>query len=148
MAERAADRVHPERLRQQAVRAFRSVAGREICPEVPRKLRVYNARPDLFAAPDLEQFAWTTLETDVARNTESREGQENAICAALCLMKERYSRELNCRLIAERHPQSAAVSESVGNALEEAAPIVARLVLNSQPAPRVSDRVRLEEAGL
>ncbi len=42
MAEREADRGHPERLRQQAVAALLSDAEREISPEFRRRLREHD----------------------------------------------------------------------------------------------------------
>src|SRR5712671_6161965 len=77
MAEREADRAHPERLLQQAVVAFVSDADREISPEFRRRLREHDSAPSLFGVSDLAESARTRLEADIARGIEAGQGVDS-----------------------------------------------------------------------
>jgi hypothetical protein len=59
MAEREADRSHPERLHQQAAVALVAEAKREISPEFRRRLREHNRAPSFFDANELAESART-----------------------------------------------------------------------------------------
>src|SRR5215469_5683592 len=128
MAEREADRAHPERLRQQAEDALVSDADREISPRFRRRLRERESAPNLFDAHDLAESARTGLEVDIARNIQAGLGVDsaNAICDAVRRRGEDYSREQKCQLIVDRHPQASIASEALKRACVEAAPIAAR----------------------
>ena len=147
MSEREADRAHPERLLQQAVVALGCDADREISPEFRRRLRQHNSVPNFFDAHDLAELAQTVLEIDIARNIQAGPGLDSAdaIRDALRRRGERYSVEQKCQLIVERHPDASIASEAVRRACVEAAPIAARRILDGQPAPRINDRVRVDE---
>jgi hypothetical protein len=147
MAEREADRDRPERLCEQAVTALRSDAGKEISPEFRRRLREHDASPGFFDASEFTRSACFRLEAEIARVFEAHPGigSVDATCEALRRLGESYAREQQCTLIADRDPDASIVLASVARAFDEAAPIAARLVLNGEAAPRVSDRVRLDE---
>jgi hypothetical protein len=147
MSEREADRAHPERLLQQAVVALGCDADREISPEFRRRLRQHDSAPNLFDAHDLAESARTGLEIDIARNIQAGPGVDSAdaIRDALRQRGERYSGEQKCQLIVERHPEASIASEAVKRACVGAAPIAARRILDGQPAPRINDRVRVDE---
>jgi hypothetical protein len=147
MAEREADRGRPGRLREQAVAALRADAGREISPEFRRCLRQHDANPGFFDASEFTRSARSRLEADIARVFEAHSGvgSGDAICEALRRLCESYALEQKCKLITDRNPNASIVLASVAQAFNEAAPIAARLVLDGEPAPRISDRVRLEE---
>lgn len=147
MAEREADRAHPNRLRQQAVAAFVSEAGREISPEFRRRLRQHDAAPSLFGANELAALARTGLETEIARSIAVGHGVSlmDAVCEALHHRGEGYVREQKCQLIADRHPYAIIASESVKKACDDGALEAATLILAGQPAPKANSRVRLTE---
>lgn len=85
MAEREADRAHPERLCQQAVVALVSDSAKEISPEFRRRLRERDSVPNLFDASELAGSARTALEAEIARNIQAHQGVDStsAICDAL-----------------------------------------------------------------
>lgn len=147
MAEREADRGHPERLREQAVAALRSDAGKEISPEFRRRLREHDANPGFFDASEFVRSARSRLEAAIARVFEAHPGvgSVDATCEALRRLGESYTLEQKCKLITDRHPDASIVLGSVKRAFDEAAPIAARVVLDGEAATRVSDRVRLDE---
>jgi hypothetical protein len=146
MAEREADRAHPDRLRQQAVAAFVSGAGKEISPEFRRRLREHDAVPSLFGANDLATTARTGLEAEIALNINARHGDSmDAVREALRRRGEGYAREQKCRLVADRHPNASIASESVKKAFDDCALVAATLILDGRPAPRISDRVLVSE---
>jgi len=145
MAEREADRAHPDRLRQQAVAALVSDAGGEISPEFRRRLREHDAAPSLFSANDLATAARTGLEAEIARNINARHGIDSMVCEALRRRGEGYAREQKCRLVADRHPNASIASESVKKAFDDCALVAATLILDGRPAPRISDRVLVSE---
>jgi hypothetical protein len=145
MAEREADRVHPERLCQQAVEALLSDADREISSEFRRRLREHDSEPGLFDANDLVEIAQTELEAEIARNVEAGQETNSAVCDAFRQWGERYSRDQKCQLIADRHPNASIIAKSVKKAFAEGAPIVAKRILGGQPASQNKDRVRLNE---
>ena len=118
MAEREADRAHPERLREQAVAALISDADREIFPRSRPRLREHDRAPGLFDSRDLEEAARSGLEDEIARNLKAGEGtaSTNAIRDALRRRGESYARERKCRLIADRNPDAAIASASVKRA--------------------------------
>lgn len=147
MAEREADRAHPERLRQQAIEALVSDADREISPEFRRRLRQHESAPNLFDAHDLADSARTGLEIDIARNIQAGTGVDSAdaIRDALRQRGERYSGEQKCQLIVDRHPEASIASGAVKRACVEAAPIAATRILEGQPARQTNDRVRVDE---
>jgi hypothetical protein len=70
MAEREADRAHPDRLFAQAVEALVSDAGREVSPDFRRRLREHDAAPSLFGANDLAAVARTGVEAEIARSID------------------------------------------------------------------------------
>jgi len=147
MAEREADRAHPDRLRRQAVAALMSDAGREISPEFRRRLREHDAAPSLFGANDLAAAARTGLEAEVARNIDVGHGVDStdAVCDALRRRGEGYAREQKCQLVADRQPYATIASESVKNACDDGALVAATLILAGQSAPKTNSRVRLTE---
>jgi len=147
MAEREADRAHPERLRRQAVAALVSVAGREISPEFRRLLREHDAVPSLFGANELAASARTGLEADIARNIDAGHGVDSidAVCEALGRRGEGYAREQKCQLVADRHPNASIASEYVREACVDGALVAATLILGGRPAPRISNRVLASE---
>jgi hypothetical protein len=147
MAEREADRGRPERLCAQAVTALRSDAGKEISPEFRRRLREHDANPGFFDASEFDRSARSGLEADIARVFDAHPGvgSVDATCEALRRLGESYIREQKCTLITDRRPDASIVLGSVTRAFDEAAPIAARVVLDGEPAPHVSDRVRLDE---
>jgi hypothetical protein len=140
-------RAHPERLLQQAVVAFVSEADREISPEFRRRLREHDAAPTLFGVSDLAESARNGLEVEIARSIEAGQGvdSKDAICEALRLRGESYSREQKCNLIADRHPYASIALGSVKKACNEAAAIAAGRILDGGPAPRMDDSARLNE---
>jgi hypothetical protein len=123
MAECEADRTHPERLRQQALKALVHEASREISPEFRKRLREYTSSPGLFSKSELVASARTGLEAETARNIDACPGLDvtNALCEALKRRGQRYAREQNSQLIAERHPFASIASESVRTAFEAVA---------------------------
>jgi hypothetical protein len=147
MAEREADRAHPERLRRQAAEALASDADREFVSEFRRRLRQHESAPNLFDAHELAESARTGLEIDVARNIQAGPGVDSAdaLSDALRRRGERYSGEHKCQLIVDRHPEASIVSEALKRACAEAAPIAARRILDGQPARQINDRVRVDE---
>jgi hypothetical protein len=147
MAEREADRAHPDRMRQQAVVAFVSDADREISPEFRRRLREHDAAPSLFGASDLAAVAQTGLEVEIAQNIDVGRGvhSTDAVCDALRRRGERYAHEQRCQLVADRHPNATIASQSVKNACDDGAPVAAKLIVAGQSAPNTNSRVRLTE---
>ena len=147
MAEREADRAHPERLLKQAVVAFVSDANREISQEFHRRLREHDSAPSLFGASDLAKSARTGLESDIARSIEAgqRVDPTDALRDALRRRGESYSREQKCRLIADRHPDASIASRSVKKACDEGAVIAAKRIMDGQRVPQINDRVSLNE---
>jgi len=147
MAEREADRAHPDRLRQQAVAAFVSVGSREISPEFRRRIREYNAAPSLFGANDLAAVARTGLEAEIARNIDVGHGVDamDAVCDALRRRGEGYAREQKCQLVTDRHPCATVSSESVKKAFDDGALEAATMILAGQSVPKTNSRVRLTE---
>lgn len=143
MAERKADRAHPEHLRQQAAAALMSDAGKEISPEFRRRLIEHDAAPSLFGANDLAVSAGTGLEAEIAQNIDASRGAGStaAVSEALRRRGERYAREQKCQLIADRHQSASIASESVKKACREGALVAARLILGGRPAPRTNNRV-------
>jgi hypothetical protein len=67
MAEREADRVRLDRLREQAVAALISDANREISPEFRRWLRDHSKAPGLFSANELFTATRTGLRAVAVR---------------------------------------------------------------------------------
>src|SRR5690348_13512368 len=103
MSERDADRLRPERLKEQAVEALVSDASREISADFIREL---GSAPSLFRKSNLEKAARTGLEVDIARNVGEGSEPKDAIGDALRRRGENYSREQKCTLIADRHPNA------------------------------------------
>jgi hypothetical protein len=147
MAEREADRVRPDRLREQAVSALISDATREISPEFRRRLREHFKAPELFSAHEIITTARTGLETEIARNIDfdSAVGPTDAVCEALRRRGEGYVREQKCAPIADRHPYATIASQSAKKAFDDGAPIAATLILTGQSPPNKDDRVQLTE---
>ena len=147
MAEREADRAHPERLCQQAVLALVSDAAREISPGFRRRLRERDSVPSLFDTSELAGSARTALETEIVRNIEAHQGVDStsAICDALRRRGESYSRGQKCQLIADRHPDVSIASGSLRKACDEGALIAAKRILEGQHAPQGNNRVRVDE---
>lgn len=118
MAERAADRAHPERLRAQAVVAFVSDANKEISPEFRRQLHRHDAAPTFFGAGELKAVARSALEADVAAHIQAYSGADaiDAISDALRRRSEGYRREQKCRLVANRYPDTSLASAAVRKA--------------------------------
>ena len=146
MAEREADRAHPDRLLAQAVEALVSDAGREISPDFRRRLREHDAAPSLFGAKDLAAVARTGLEAEIARSIDGGHGMRStdAVRNALCRRGEGYAREQKCRLVADRHPDATIASESVKKAFDAGALVAAAMILAGQSVPKMSS-VRLTE---
>lgn len=146
MAEREADRAHPERLRDQALAAFVFDAER-MSVDFHRRLRRCALSSDLFDANELAALAKTGLEAEIARNIEAGVvvGPAEAICSALRQQGKNHVRELNRQLITDRRSDTSIVSNAVQRALDEAAPLAARLILQGRRAPRIEDRVHLDE---
>jgi hypothetical protein len=146
MAEREADRSHPERLHQQAAVALVAEAEREISPEFRRRLREHNRAPSFFDANELAESARSGLEIDIAQNLPAGQGfdSKKAVCDALRRRGEHYSREQKCKLIADRHPDASIASGAVKKACDEGALTAARRILEGQSSPRI-DRVRADE---
>ena len=147
MVEREADRARPERLCQQAVTVLAALGGQEISPVFRRKLEMREAAPDLFAASELAAMASTGWEAEIARGIglDPALDATRAVCDALRRRIEGYSREQTSQLIADRHPNATAASESFKKACNDAVPTAAALILAGQPAPRTDTRVRLSE---
>jgi hypothetical protein len=147
MAEREADRAHPERLREQALAAFTSEAESGMSTEFRRRLQQHVLAPGLFDANELAASAQTGLEVEIARNIESRVAVDSveATRSALCQRGENYNRELKRKLITDRCPNASIVSAAVKAAFDEAALPAAELILQGRPAPRIENRVRLNE---
>jgi hypothetical protein len=147
MAERDADRAHPERLRVQAVVAFSSEAEREISQEFRRRLRQHDSAPGLFDTSELAGLAQGGLEVEIARNLEAGVAVDSleATRSAFGQRSERYVRELRRKLITDRRPDSSIVSRIVKKAFDEAALPAAKLVFDGHRAPRIENRVRLDE---
>jgi hypothetical protein len=137
MAERAADRAHPERPRQQAVVALVSEGDREISPEFSRRLREHDRAPGFFDANELAESARSGLEIDIARNMQAGQGVDstNAVGEALRRRAESYSREQKCKLIADRDPEASIASGAVKKACDEGALTAARRILEGQSSP-------------
>jgi len=112
MAEREADRAHPERLRVQAVVAFSSEAEREISQEFRRWLRQHDSAPGLFDTSELAALAQGGLEVEIARNLEAGVAVDlmEATRSAFRQRGERYVREVRRKLITDRRPDASIVS--------------------------------------
>jgi hypothetical protein len=147
MAEREADRAHPDRLLRQAVAALVSEGDREISPKFRRRLREHDRAPSFFDATDLAEAARSGLEVDIGRNLRAGQGFDStdAIRDALRQRTERYFREQKCKLIADRHPEASIASAAVKEACDQGALTAARRLLAGEPSPQVSDRVRIDE---
>jgi hypothetical protein len=147
MAEREADRAQLERLRLQALVAFSSEAEREISQEFRRRLRQHDEAPGLFDASELAASAQAGLEVDIARNLEAGVVVDSteATRSALRQRSEGYVRELRRKLITDRRPDARMVSGIVKDAFDEAALPAAKLILDAHRAPRIENRVRLDE---
>jgi hypothetical protein len=145
MAEREADRAHPERLRNQALVAFNSEAQSEISAEFRRRLRQHDSAPRLFDASELLASARTALETEIAKNIGVAVDSVEATRSALRQRHESYVRELKRKLITDRRPDASIVSDAVKTAFDGAALPAAKLILADHRAPRTEDRVRLDE---
>jgi hypothetical protein len=147
MAEREADRAHPERLRDQALIAFSFDAEREISAEFRRRLRQHDLAPSLFDASELTAAAQTGLEAAIARNVESGVSVDSieATRSALRQRGENYVREQKRKLITDRHPRPSVAPDAVKTAFDKAAPLAARLILHGRRAARIEHRVRLNE---
>jgi hypothetical protein len=147
MAEREADRVRPDRLREQAVAALISDADREISPDFRRRLRDHSKTPGLFSANEIVTAARTGLETEIARNIDFGNAVDptDAVRDALRRRGEGYVREQKCALVADRHPYATLASEGPKKAFEDGAPIAATLILTGQSPPNKNNRVQLTE---
>jgi hypothetical protein len=147
MAERVADRAHPERLRDQALAALSTDAEKEVSAEFRRQLRQREAAPGLFDASELVASAKSGLEAAIAQNVEAGVAIDSveATRSALRERGENYVREQTRELIADRYPKVSVVSGAVRAAFEEAALPAAMLILDGRPAPRIENRVRLDE---
>jgi hypothetical protein len=147
MAEREADRAHPDRLLRQAVAALVSEGDREISPQFRRRLREHDKAPSFFDASDLAESARSGLEVDIARNIQAGQGVDStsAIWNTLRRRAERHSRELICKLIADRHPEASIASAAFKKACDQGALTAARRILAGEPSPQVSDLVRIDE---
>jgi hypothetical protein len=147
MAEREADRAHPDRLLRQAVAALVSEGNREISLENRQGLREHDRAPGFFDARDLAESARSGLEVDIARNIQAGQAVDStsAICNALRRRAERHCRELKCKLIADRHPEASIVSAAVEKACYQGALTAARRILADELSPQVSDRVRIDD---
>jgi hypothetical protein len=129
MAEREADRAHPERLCQYATRALMSVAGREISPEFRRLLRKHDVTPSLFGPTELAATALTGLEEQIIQNINAGSNSLDAVRGALLQRSEGYAREQKCQLIVNRHPNASVASESFRAACNGGASVAATLEL-------------------
>jgi hypothetical protein len=147
MTEREADRISPDRLREQAVSALISDATREISPEFRRRLREHFKAPELFSANEIMTAARTGLETEIARNINfvSAAGATDSVRDALRRRGDGYVREQKCALIADRHPYATIASQSAKKAFDDGAPIAATLILTGQSPPNKDNRVQLTE---
>jgi hypothetical protein len=92
MAEREADRAQPELLRQHAIRALVSVAGREISPEFRRLLKRHDETPSLFGPTELAATTLTGLEEQIIQNINAGSNSLDAVRGALLRRSEGYSR--------------------------------------------------------
>lgn len=148
MAEREADRLHPDRLRGQAVAALRSDADREISPEFRRLLQERDATPSFFDASNLAGSARSGLECRIARYIEADRSvrSADAIADALRSRGEGYGREHREHLIADLRPDRSLAAACFKIACDAGAPLAAALVLeNRRRISLASDRVRLDE---
>jgi hypothetical protein len=146
MAEREADRAHPDRLLAQAVEALVSDAGREISRNFRRQLLEHDAAPSLFGAKDLAAAARTGLEAEIARSIDGGHGMPSmdAVRDALYRRGEGYAREQKCQLVADRHPDATIASESVKKAFDAGSLVAAAMILAGLSVPKMSS-VRLNE---
>ena len=147
MAEREADRAHPERLREQALGAFSSEAEREISAEFRRRLREHHRAPRLFDLSELAASAQTGLETEIARNLEVGVLVDSleATRSAFRQRGECHVREVKRKLITDRRSDVSMVSDAVKTAFDELALPAAKLVLEDSGAPPIENCVRLDE---
>jgi hypothetical protein len=147
MAEREADRACPERLRQYAVVVLVSVTSKEISPEFRGRLQEHNVAPSLFGASELASSSRSGLERAIVQNISAGRGVNvvDAIREALRQRGAGYAREQKCRLVTDCHPYASISSESVKKAFDDTALAAAVLILDGRPAPRISDRVAVNE---
>jgi hypothetical protein len=89
MAEREADRAHPERLCKYATRTLMSVTGREISPEFRRLLR-RHVTPSLFGPTELAATALTGLEEQIIQNINAGRNSLDAVRGVLLRRSEGY----------------------------------------------------------
>ena len=145
MAEREADRAHPERLCHHAIRALVSVAGREISPEFRQSLRRHDETPSLFGPTELAATARTRLEEQISQNINEGANPLDAVRSALLCLSDGYAREQKSQLIVDRHPDASRASESFRAACNDGASIAAQLILDRLPAPQIANRVLASE---
>ena len=147
MAEREADRAHPERLRKQAILALVDDGKREISPDFRRGLLRQAKEPTWFGCSELVKAAQSTLEVDIARSLPNSAAFDPVDAVAMTLHHRgvAYFREQKCQLVADRHSEATMISSRVKHAFDDAASDAAAHIVSGEPAPRATYQVRLDE---
>lgn len=138
MAEREADRAHPERLRQQAVTALVSEVSKDISTDFLHKVREFNSEPEFFSAEKLQAAARSRVEVEIAQAVaiDNNADAIDAISDALRLRTDACSREQKCHLIADRHPEASKVAAAFRKACDDAILVASVFILEGRKPPR------------
>lgn len=147
MTDRESDRVHPERLREQAAVALAAEANRELSPAFRRVLAQGENASDLFWKHELARTAQSGLEVQISGLliTGSKLKPLDAVEAALRDRGSAYLREHRIELIADREPCVEKILKSASQAWSEAAPVVAKGTMEGSRTVRSVTRVQIDE---